>query len=173
MRRKSTLLWPNLGFVYLGGLDYAVTQYDREGLQRLAKTLAADKARLTPASRAAADCLRHLAKTPAAIKALNHHRPSVPGEIVETQRALHYLVRSRLLGNGGSEEAFRQIAQVWRKGVLTIRENLTARKAAARDRLESIIRDKPEWTERKILKALDADLTARAAQEKFTKKIPV
>lgn len=70
-----------------------------------------------------------------ALNALNRPQKSVPGEIIETMRALHYLVRTKILGRGSSNAALKAVALVWGgKSVLTIKENFTARKIEEQSR---------------------------------------
>ena len=105
--------------------------------------------------------IRQLADTPAAIKAMNHHRPQVPREILGMNRAAHYLVRLELL-EGRVKETRDAVANVWRVDALTIKDNVGDLGAQAQRVLDKIIDDmrgRPDAPGRhKILEDIDADM---------------
>jgi hypothetical protein len=165
------ILWRNLEFSILSGLDHLPGKlFDKGELLELAALLDSDHPLSSRERYWAAEILRQLAAKRAAINALNRTAKSTPGEIIVTMRALHYLVRTKILGRGGSNAALKSVAETWRKSVLTIKGDFTARKVEARNHLANIIRLRRDWTESRVLEALDADLTDRAKQNLVGKK---
>jgi hypothetical protein len=166
----SELRWPRLGFSRLAGLDHEDVKFDKHSLLQLAELLDSDKSVGSYERYWAAEILRQIASKRSALNALNRPRKRTPREIIETTRALHYLVRTKIVGKGSSDAALKAVAEVWRKSALTVRENFTARKVEARSQLATIIRLRRDWTECRVLEALDADLTYRARQNSVGKK---
>ncbi len=163
-------LWPNLGFSFIGGLDHLPGKFDKSELLELAALLDSDQALSSRERYWAAEILRQLVAKRVALNALNRRGRRAPGEIIVTTRALHYLVRTKALGRGSSSAALKSVAETWRNSVLTIKENVTARKVEARSHLANIIRLRRDWTQSRVLEALDADLTDRARQILVGKK---
>jgi hypothetical protein len=163
-------LWPHLKFSFIGGLDHRPGKFDKGELLQLAALLDSDKPLSSRERYWAAEILRQLVTKRVALNALNRPGKRVPGEIIVTTRALHYLVRTKILGRGSSDAALKSVAETWRNSVLTIKENFTARKVEARSHLAIIIRLRRDWTQSRVLEALDADLTDRAKQNLVGKK---
>jgi hypothetical protein len=163
-------LWSNLEFSFIGGLDHLPGKFDKSELLELAALLDSDKPLSSRERFWAAEILRQLVTKRAALNALNKPGKRVPGEIIVTTRALHYLVRTKILGRGSSDAALQSVAKTWRNSALTIKENFTARKVEARSHLANIIRLRRDWTQNRVLEALDADLTDRARRILVGKK---
>jgi hypothetical protein len=171
MNAPKTESWPRLGYKDIHvladlGLDYLVPEYDAEWFRHVAKCI--ESGQLLPA---AARCLLHLADTPGAIKALNHHRPLVPREILGLNRAVHYYVRLELLGLNGMkkprvETARDEVATVWRTERTTIKDDAHDFCKEVQRILDKIIEDmlaRPDASSRrKILEDFDADMEGRA-----------
>jgi len=126
----SELRWPRLG-----ELDHRPGKFDKGELLELAALLDSDEPLSSRERYWAAEILRQLVAKRVALNALNMPQKSVPGEIIETMRALHYLVRTKILGRRSSNAALKAVALVWGgKSVLTIKENFTARKIEEQSR---------------------------------------
>ena len=131
----SELRWPRLGFSRLGELDHRPGKFDKGELLELAALLDSGEPLSSRERYWAAEILRQLVAKRVALNALNRPQKSVPGEIIETMRALHYLVRTKILGRRSSNAALKAVALVWGgKSVLTIKENFTARKIEEQSR---------------------------------------
>jgi hypothetical protein len=104
-------LWPEL--------DYLAGQYDAEWFLDMAKRI--ESGQSLPA---AARFFLHIAKTPAAIKVMNRHRPKVPRKILGLNRAAHCLARSEVLGKDQKKQARHDVAMAWRTSDATIRDDL-------------------------------------------------
>jgi hypothetical protein len=153
--------WPRLG-LRDGELDYLVAQYDAQWFLDMAQRIESGQSLA-----AAARCFLQLAKNPAAIKELNHHRPLVPRKILGLNRAAHYQVRLELLGDAKLVKRARsEIAAVWRTKEGTIKDDVSDFGKDARRILERTITDKQlESRDRaSVLRDFDSDMTHRAGR---------
>jgi hypothetical protein len=142
------------------GLDYEVPQYDRDWFLHFAKLLGAAGHALP------AVCFLQMAETPAAIEALNHHKPQVPHELMGLNRAVHYLVRSELLGQTKTKEALHDVALAWRIAEGTIADDVRDYGGRARyhlgEHIEAGTRPPNHATRAEFLQGLDNRMKRRA-----------
>ena len=152
--------WQKLDFEFAPGLDYVVGQYDREWHLHFAKQFADSGYGLM------AGYHLHVASKPAAIKAINHHRPVVPRDVLGLNRALHYVTRFELLGAGRAKEARDQVAKLWATRPATIKDDRSDYFAEVNRIAEALISkaqgEPVTRTRQEALADLDSDLVNRA-----------
>jgi hypothetical protein len=168
---KPLTLWPRLGFVRLGSLDYQVPQYSSAWLAAAAKRLQSQPGDPTyqphgPIDHAIGSCLAQLAATPAALKKLNEYSERAPQSVRALNVALHYRVRRELDGKGQNKKSRGGVAQAWRmarSGSSVKDANRKYGVAAAKEmtRVIKLCASRP-MTRLEVLEALDADLRKRA-----------
>ena len=167
------LLWPNLGFLRIGELEYEVPRYDAAWFLHMAQFVEADVRGAK--SRLLAEGLRQIAATPGAIRELNEHRPLTPGPILGLNRALHYLVRLSIrweeCGEERKKDAVDDVVRAWsapERAVAagTIRRDTDYYGKEAKRLLDVHVElcqeREPRPTFAKILKWFDADLHLHA-----------
>jgi hypothetical protein len=160
-------LWPRLALPP-GELDYLVGQYDAQWFLDMAKRIESGQSLA-----AAAWCFLHLAKTPAAIKAMNHFRPLVPREILGLNRAAHYVARLELRGEEQKKEARHAVAMEWRTADATIRDDVADFGKRAQALIERLVLHSNDGDRRAFLQTFDADMVDRAVRmSKSPKKAP-
>jgi hypothetical protein len=151
-------LWPRLALPE-GELDYRVGQYDAAWFLDMAKRIESGQAVAT-----AARCFLHLAETPDAIDALNHHRPGVPREIRGLNRAAHYVARLELVGEDRRKAVRHEIAMAWETADETIRDDVVDFGKRAQALIERLVSHWSHGDRRAFLEAFDADMVDRAVR---------
>lgn len=165
---EPTPLWPKLGFLQLGALDYGVMQFDTDWLLKAAERLhdASAACQALGALRwSVGECLRRLAEAPAARKELNHYLERAPQSVRGLNIAVHYLASSEL--NGKSASAQLHVARAWSMKEPTVKDLNRKYGKRARPELEAAVKlvmSRPQhtWTRSQVLEAFDADMTSRA-----------
>jgi len=148
-------LWPEL--------EYLVGQYDAEWFLDMAKRIESGQS-LPSATR----FFLHIAKTPAAIKAMNHHRPLVPRKILGLTRAAHCIARLEVLGKERKKEARHDVATAWRTSDATIRDDLGDFGKKAKALIERRVSHLSDRDRRAFLETLNDYMVDRA--ERMRKK---
>lgn len=155
--KSSTPLWPRLGYLQAGALDYCAAQYDAAWLQRAAQLIEAS-GELGALRNSVASCLRHLAETPAALKPMNATLKRAPQSLRGLNVALHYLVCKKLR----TPAARKQVAKAWKISDETVKTASRQYGGAAAVELCWHLQAKPELSEGDTLTLLHADLCDRA-----------
>jgi hypothetical protein len=144
------------------GLDYEVPQYDAEWFREMARRI-----QRAESLNVAAVCFAQMADTPAAIQALNHHKPQIPHELMGLNRAVHYLVRSELRGQSCTKEALHDVALTWRIAEGTIADDVRDYGGRARylldEHIEAGTRPPNHATRAEFLRSFDNKMQRRAA----------
>jgi hypothetical protein len=143
------------------GLDYVVPQYDAEWFREMARRI-----QRAESLSVATVCFMQMADTPAAIQALNHHKPQVPHELMGLNRAVHYLVRSELLAQSKTKEALHDVALAWRIAEGTIADDVRDFGGHARylldEHIEAGTRPPNHATRAEFLQSFDNKMQRRA-----------
>lgn len=116
--------WPRLMLGVHPVLDWVEDSYSKELLLEMAEAVRKNPHPIQTRSAAGAlgvwdspieSLLRSLAASPAALKALNHRRPTPPARVVALNRAVHFHVVFELLpdGRGRATDAWHKVATAW------------------------------------------------------------
>ncbi len=167
---SQELLWPNLGFVNIGELEYPIPEYYSSWFIRMAEHVEAGH-RGGSKSRLLAEGLRQIAVTPGAIRELNEYRQLTPGPILGLNWALHYLVRLSIRGGERKKEAVDDVARAWSAPGRPVKAG-TIRRATDKHgkkakqlldvHVELCQKREPKPTFAEIIKWFDADLHLHA-----------
>ena len=163
----DSALWPNLGFVRVGALDYHVRQYDAEWLRHVAERVQQSGQSLGPQQWMVETCLRDLASSTAAIKELNKYTTRAPQPLRGLNIAVHYLANKEIVGKRLAKNALADVATAWSMKPSAVKDlnGLFAQKAS--EELEVLVklctsRPHQSWDRRDVLAAIDADMRHRA-----------
>ena len=183
--------WPNLKMPTHSALDWHEALYTGPRLLELASAISKNPHPIqtrTPEGLSGVEdpaiesVLRALANSPAALKALNRHRPMPPRRVVGLNRAVHYIVRLEIRGKNKRKHALADVARVWGAKVATIEEDRTDHHVKKRDPFaltdahyiaEQIIAGcsiNRKLSRAAVLKAFDADMRNRAKQLRAVQK---
>ncbi len=168
---EAPRLWPRLGFVNVGPLDYLVPQYDVAWLTHNAHQLQTDPRR--PTDWNIGQFLRQIAETPAAIKELNRCLERAP----ESIRALNIAVHFRAKRESGEtfKKALYQVALTWNCAEGTVKAADRDHGRAARSELDALVQlvEKSRGSQRlAILAMLWDDMADRAKLSWFAARKP-
>jgi hypothetical protein len=176
--------WPRLKLGAHSDLDWHEVQYTAESLENMADAMRDNP---HPIQTRTADglpgvwdlaiekVLRALAANSAALKAMNHRRPTPPARIVGLNRAVHFRVRHELHPEYKTISVWLEVGKLWDVSSGQVKDDVSEYKAdgniyrsddAVRI-VQQITNDVSNMTGRMrldVLKDFDADMNDRAAQ---------
>ena len=176
--------WPRLKLGAHGDLDWHEVQCTAESLEKMADAMRDNPHPIQTRTAeglpgvwdlAIERVLRALAENSAALKALNHHRPTPPARVVGLNRAVHFHVRHALHPEHKTTSVWLEVGKLWAVSSGQVKDDIGEYKADGNHYrsddavriVQQITNDVANTTGRthlEVLKDFDADMNDRAAQ---------